>query len=335
MPMQDRSFVPRGAASLKIAYDGPPRDYHFLLLPKLTLLAFTSALEPLRVANQVTGKELYRWYVMTEDDATVTCSCGVTITPDTPLRDVPRGGAAFVCGGIEPNESTSRRAVGWVSRQRAFGARVGGICTGAFALARAGLLEGRRFTLHWENQPGFVETFPGLVPKRSRVVVDGDLLTCSGGSAATEMMLKIIEDDHGEDFAIAVSDMCLNSSSGDIEREQRSSIAKAISSRNPKLLHILREMYANIEEPLSLEDLARNANVSRRQMERLFTNALEETPAATYRNIKLDKARALFSETDMTVIEVAIATGFTSPSILSRSYKARFGETPYGRSRKR
>jgi len=143
--MPQSFFVPRGAASFRVAYDGPPRDYYFLLLPKLTLLAFTSALEPLRVANQIAGKELYRWYVMTGDNAPVTCSCGVNITPDTPLRDVPRDAAAFVCAGIEPLDTLTRRAVTWISRQRAFGCMAGGICTGAFALARAGLLEGRRF----------------------------------------------------------------------------------------------------------------------------------------------------------------------------------------------
>jgi AraC family transcriptional regulator, carnitine catabolism transcriptional activator len=328
-------LVPEGAFTYPISDFIETRWFGFLLLLEFTLLAFSSAIDSLRIANQLAQKPLYGWRVFSETGDPVMSSSGLEVSVHDSLDNLGPGLPLFVCSGNNGVKAASPHSLSLIRRHDRFGGRVGGICTGASTLARAGLLRNKNFTLHWENQPGFVETFPGLVPKRSRVVVDGDLLTCSGGSAATEMMLKIIEDDHGEDFAIAVSDMCLNSSSGDIEREQRSSIAKAISSRNPKLLHILREMYANIEEPLSLEDLARNANVSRRQMERLFTNALEETPAATYRNIKLDKARALFSETDMTVIEVAIATGFTSPSILSRSYKARFGETPYGRSRKR
>src|SRR6056297_474641 len=108
--MTSRSFVPKGAASFRVAYDRPPRDVYFLLLPKLTLLAFTSALEPLRVANQVAGRELYRWYVMTGDGGPVTCSCGVNITPDGRLGDIPRDALAFVCAGIEPTETVSPRA---------------------------------------------------------------------------------------------------------------------------------------------------------------------------------------------------------------------------------
>lgn len=328
MRMQDRSFVPRGAASLKIAYDGPPRDYHFLLLPKLTLLAFTSALEPLRVANQVTGKELYRWYVMAEDDATVTCSCGVTITPDTPLRDVPRGGAAFVCGGIEPNESTSRRAVGWVSRQRAFGARVGGICTGAFALARAGLLEGRRFTLHWENQPAFVETFLDLEPTENLYENDDGLLTCGGGSAATDMMLAIIEADFGSELATITADMCLHSRSENRAVPQRTAYASAIGSRNPRLIAAVEFMRAHLEDPVEMADVAEHIGLSKRQLERLFQRYIRASPAQFYLDLRVTRAHALLNETNMTVAEVAAATGFTSSSQLSQRFRKRYGKSP-------
>jgi transcriptional regulator GlxA family with amidase domain len=240
----------------------------------------------------------------------------------------------FVCSGNDGARAASDKGLASIRRYVRFGGKIGGICTGACTLARAGLLSGKRFTLHWENQPGFIEAFPDLHPTRSRVEVDGDLLTCGGGSAATEMMLKIIEEDYGQDFAIAVADMCLNVHSGEMERDQRSSIAKAIDSRNPKLLHVLREMYANIEEPLTLEEMAENAGVSRRHMERLFTKYLGEPPASTYRNIKLDRARALIAETNMTVIEIATATGFNSANVLTRHYKARFGETPYGKDRR-
>ncbi|MDW3116837.1 MAG: hypothetical protein R8G60_02955 [Roseovarius pacificus] len=143
--MTTRSFVPRGAASFSVAYDGPPRDVYFLLLPKLTLLAFTSALEPLRVANQVAGRELYRWYVMSEEGGPVTCSCGVHITPDSGLTDVPRDALAFVCAGIEPASTASRRATQWISPPadlRLPGRRDlhGGVFTGAGGAAQGAAL---------------------------------------------------------------------------------------------------------------------------------------------------------------------------------------------------
>lgn len=326
--MQDRSFVPRGAASLDVAYDGPPRDYYFLLLPKLTLLAFTSALEPLRVANQVTGKELYRWYVMTENDAPVTCSCGVNITPDTELRDIPRDAAAFVCGGIEPLETTSRRTVTWVSRQRAFGCNVGGICTGAFALARAGLLAGRRFTLHWENQPAFVETFLDLEPTENLYENHDGLLTCGGGSAATDMMLALIEQHHGAELATIVADMCLHNRSENRAVPQRSAYASAIGSRNPRLIAAVEFMKGHLEDPVEVGEVAAHVGLSRRQLERLFRRYISVTPAQYYLDMRVTRAHALLNETNMTVAEIAAATGFASSSQLSQRFRKRYGKSP-------
>ena len=329
-----QALVPDGAFTYPIAHFEKTRWFGFLLLPEFTLLAFSSALDPLRIANQLAQKPLYGWWVISETGDPVMSSTGLAVGVHAPLDTINPDLQLFVCAGNNGIRAASDTVLAAIRRHARFGGRVGGICTGATTLARAGLLAGKRFTLHWENQPGFIEAFPDLIPTRSRVAVDGDLLTCSGGSAATEMMLKLIEEDYGKDFAIAVADMCLNAPSGNLEREQRSSIAKAIDSRNPKLLHVLREMYANVEDPLTLVHMAENAGVSRRQLERLFIKVLGETPATTYRNIKLDRARALFAETDMTVMEVATATGFNSANNLSRHYKARFGETPYGKSRK-
>lgn len=326
--MTERSFVPRGAASLTVAYEGPPRDYYFLLLPKLTLLAFTSALEPLRVANQVTGRELYRWYVMTEDGAPVSCSCGVTITPDMPLRDVPRHAAAFVCGGIEPLESTSARASAWISKQRAFGAQIGGICTGAFALARAGLLTGRRFTLHWENQPAFMETFLDLTPTENLYENDNGLITCGGGSAATDMMLAVIEADFGPELATITADMCLHNRAENRAVPQRSAYASAIGSRNPRLIAAVEFMRAHLEDPVDMADVAGHIGLSRRQLERLFRRYISVTPAQFYLDLRVTRAHALLNETNMTVAQIAAATGFTSSSQLSQRFRKRYGKSP-------
>lgn len=144
------------------------------------------------------------------------------------------------------------------------------------------------------------------------------------------MMISIIAQDYGEDFAIAVSDMCLNGPDIATRTEQRSSIAKAISSRNPRVLAVLRAMYDNIETPLTLDELADRAGISRRQIERQFKQLLDEAPAQIYRNIRLDRARTLLMETNMSVMEVSMAAGFNSDNVFSRHFKTRYGETPYG-----
>ena len=326
--MESHSFVPRGAASFRVNYDGPPRDFYFLLVPKLTLLAFSAALEPLRIANQVAGKALYRWYLMTEDGAPVRCSCGVMLTPDSALRDIPRDALAFVCAGIEPADSVSERSVAWVRRQKAFGGRVGGICTGAFALARAGLLQNRRFTLHWENQPAFIEHHIGLAPSGRLYENDQGLLTCGGGSAATDMMLDLIAADHGRDLAAVVADMCLHLRSSGRDVAQRSAHSRALASRNPHLIAAIQMMSETLETPIEIGEVARQVGLSRRQLERLFRRHAGLSPIQFYMDLRISRAHALLNETGMTVAEIAAATGFASASQLSQRFRKRYGTSP-------
>lgn len=326
--MEQQSFVPRGAASFRVEYDGPPRDFYFLLLPKLTLLAFSAALEPLRIANQVAGKALYRWYLMTEDGEPVRCSCGVMLTPDASLKDIPRHALAFVCSGIEPATTVTARTTAWISRQRAHGGRVGGICTGAFALARAGLLKDRRFTLHWENQPAFVERHPELPPTGRLFENDAGLLTCGGGSAATDMMLDQIETDHGKELAAIVADMCLHLRSSARDTTQRTAHSRALSSRNPHLIAAIQYMSEHLETPSEIDAIATHAGISRRQLERLFKRYTSQTPAHFYMDLRVSRAHALLNETSMAIAEIAAATGFASSSQLSQRFRKRYGASP-------
>ena len=326
--MSERSFIARGAASFRVDFDGPPRDFYFLLLPRLTMLAFSSAVEPLRVANQVANRELYRWFMMTEDGAPVRCSNGILITPDSGLRNLPKSAAAFVCSGTEPSDSVSPKAVAWVSRQRAFGCQVGGICTGAFVLAKAGLLDRRVFTLHWENQPAFTESFVGLEPTGNLFENDNGLMTCGGGSAATDMMLAQIEQDHGKDLAVVVADMCIHHRSDSRKAPQKSAYSVALSSRNPHLIAAMQYMDDNLENPVEIDAVADEINISRRQLERLFKRHVGVSPAQFYIEQRVSRAHALLNETAMSVNEIAVATGFSSSSQLSLRFRKRFGLSP-------
>lgn len=337
IPAGDRreALVPGGAFSFPVKAALDTRWFAFLVLPDFTLLAFSSALDPLRIANQLAQRPLYGWLVVSEDGHPVPSSSGVDVGAHAALADLPGDMRLLVCSGNRGNEAASAETLAAVRRHRRFGGKVGGICTGAATLARAGLLAGKRFTLHWENQPGFIEAFPDLQPSRKRFEDDGGILTCGGGAAATEMMLSVIARDYGQEFAILVADMCLNDPDLTRQREQRSSIARAIDSRNPKLLGAVQSMYANIEDPLTLDEIAEDAGLSRRQLERHFRNLLLEPPAVIYRNIRLERARALMVETDMSVIEVAAACGFNSAGVFSRHFKDRYGETPFGARGKR
>jgi len=328
--LQRPDLVPAGAFSYPVTDQKETRWFDFLILPEFTLLAFSAALDPLRIANQLAQKPLYGWRVMSEDGNAVLSSSGLDIGAHASLSDLKTEHYVFVCSGNHGNTIASVNVLAALRRHVRFGGSAGAICTGAATLARAGLLKEKRFTLHWENQPGFMEAFPSLNPTGNRFERDGNLLTCGGGAAAAGMMISIIAEDYGDDFAVAVSDMCLNGSDISLRSAQRSSIAKAINSRNPRVLKILRAMYANLETPLTLDELATHANFSRRQMERQFNLLFGESPSQTYRNIKLERARALLMETDLSVMQVAMASGFSSSGLFARHFRERYGETPYG-----
>ncbi len=327
--------VPEGAFFFPIDGFDAPLDLGFLLLPRFTLLAFSAALDPLRIANQLAQKPLYRWTVYSETGGPVSSSSGMSMSVHNNLDALPKDMRLLVCSGNQGLTAASDATLARIRKHVRFGGKVGGICTGAATLARAGLLDSRTFTMHWENQPGFLEKFPELVPSPKRFEIDGDLWTCGGGAAATEMMLSIIQRDFGRDFAIVVSDMCLNG--GDLEPRtaQRSSLSRALNTRNAKLVQVVQAMYHNIEEPLGFDELSEMTGLSRRQIERHFKQFLGESPTVVYRNIRLDRARALIVETDMTVSEIAAACGFNSTSILSIHYRERFGTSPSAQQHKK
>lgn len=322
------TLVPQGAAYYPVAADDAPRKYAFLLLPGFTLLAFSSALEPMRIANQLSQKPLYQWQLLSETGDPVTSSSGVPVIVDGRIGDLDRDTRLFVCAGNLTREPARTRIVAAVKRHHLHGGTVGGICTGAIALAHAGLLTADRFTLHWENQPAFAEGFPDLPPTGRQFEIFGRIITCGGGAAATDLLLSIIAEDHGADFAAIVSEMCLRHVMVGEERSQRSSLGAVTQSRNPALMSITGLMLTHLEDILSMDELAAAAGYSRRHVERLFKTVVGVPPSTYYRKLRLDHARNLLSTTDLSLHDIAFATGFEGVSSFSRAFHTQFGERP-------
>lgn len=327
-PLVDDPLIPAGAAYVPVAHPRPTRHWVFCLTPGFTLLAFSSAVEPLRIANQLSQRPLYRWRVCSDQGGPVESSAGIPVQTEPLPTVLEREAALMVCGGNRPAQVASARLVAALGRHRRFGGTLGGICTGAYALARAGLLAGRRFTLHWENQPGFQETFPDLSPSGNRFEIDGPLMTCGGGAASTDMMLSIIAGDYGGEFATMVAEMCLRSVTAGENAAQRSSLAALMASRTPALVSTVRAMAEHLEEPLSMEQIAAITGYSRRHLERLFTTALGEPPARFYQGLRLDHARNLLTSTDAPLIQISTACGFATVAHFSRRFRLRFGVAP-------
>lgn len=322
------TLIPSGAAYFPVASAGETRRYAFLVVPGFTLLAFSSAVDTLRIANQLSQKPLYQWQILSQNGLPVASSSGVPVVVDAALEQLDRDTGLFICAGNDVSAAMQRHVTSLVQRHHRFGGTVGGICTGAYALAQAGLLAGGKFTLHWENQPGFLERFPELLPTQSQFEIDGRVITCGGGAAATDMILSIIARDFGDDFAAAVSEMCLRHVMIGTERSQRSSLGAVTHSRNPALMAIVRLMSDHMEDILPIDELAAAAGYSRRHIERLFKSSLGVTPGGYYRKLRLDHARNLLSTTDMSLTQIAAATGFETSSYLSKAFRAQFGCPP-------
>lgn len=306
-----------------------PQRVALILVPEFTMMPVTSVIEPLRLANRQADKELYRWSIHTVDGQPVAASAGILTMAEGSLDDIDEHALVIVCGGIDIHRHVDRRLVNWLRKAARRGMELGAACTGSHVLAEAGVLDGYSCTIHWENLPGFSEAFPEIDVTGSLFEIDRDRFTSAGGTSALDMMLALIASQHGPELASSVAELILHSPIRHHSEHQRMSLPARIGARHPKLVGIIEQMEKNIEEPLSPSLLARQAGLSTRQLERLFRRYLDRSPKRYYLELRLKKARSLLLQTDMSVINVALASGFSSPSHFSKCYRAFYGRTPY------
>lgn len=324
-----------------------PQNFYFLLMPGFSAIGFISALEPLRVANRFRG-ELYRWHVLSVDGGAVLASNGMSVNADAALDSLKpgplqpelskpellkpellkKGATLMVVAGFEPLQFATPALQHGLRRLDRDGVTLGAIDTGACILAEAGLLDGYRLTLHWEAIDAFKESYPQLTVTQELFEIDRRRITCAGGTASIDLMLDLIAQVHGPDLAIQVSEQFVLGRIRPRKDHQRMQIATRYGINNKKLVQVIGEMEQHTEPPLSTLALAEAIKVTRRQLERLFRLHLNDTPSNFYLGLRLEKARQLLRQSDMSVLEVSIACGFESPSYFTRSYRARFARCP-------
>lgn len=311
------------------------RSVVFFLVPDFSMIAFATAIEPLRVANRMLGYEAYRWRLASTDGKPVNASNGVSCAVDTSLDDERRmligegrPSMVFVCSGVNVERFNNKTVFAWLREEYNRGVQIGGLCTGAHILAAAGLLSGKRCAIHWENLPGFSEAFPKANVFADLFEVDGNIYTCAGGTAALDMMLKLIGDDHDDNLVNRICEQVLTDRVRSPTDRQRLPLRARLGVQNSKVLTIIELMEANMSEPLSLLDIADHVGLSRRQIERLFRHEMGRSPARYYLEIRLDRARHLLIQSLMPVVEVAIACGFVSASHFSKCYRELYGRSP-------
>ncbi|MBP2239209.1 transcriptional regulator GlxA family with amidase domain [Sinorhizobium kostiense] len=320
------------------------RLFAFYLVPDFTMLAFSSAVEALRLANAVLGYEAYSWRVVSSDGQKIRASCGLTLEADNSvlierqhLNTRLRPAVSVICGGKHIERCADRAADAWLRECRNRGVAVAGLCTGAHILARAGLLDDRKCAIHWENQPAFIERFSGANVSTGIYEVDANIYTCAGGSASFDMMLHMIGRDFGEGVVSGICEIALVDRVRDPGERQRLPFAKRVGVQDPTVMKLVEKMEKSLTDPMQVEELTASIGLSRRQIERLFRNELRCSPARYYLKLRLERARLLLVQTTLPVVEVAIACGFVSASHFSKCYRETFGCSPQemrGRSMK-
>jgi transcriptional regulator GlxA family with amidase domain len=319
-----------GASPSKTAPAAPLRKcrYGFLTLPHYSLIAVSNAIEPLRMANRLVGNDVYEWVLVSLDGRPVEASSGITLAPTRSLEQLGPVDILFVCGGINVREAVSAPVLTALRRLGDRGAALGALCTGGYALARAGLLDHCRATIHWENLSALREEFPRVRISDQLFTIDRNRFTCSGGTAPLDLMLNLIEMRLGARISQRVSEQFI------VERVRKDNDRQYVPLRarlgvsHRGLLRVAQLMEENIERPLSLEQIARATGLSRRQIERLFKRDLNTVPKRYYLEMRLRRARELLLQTAMPIMDITAACGFQSPPHFSKCYRNQYGHPP-------
>jgi AraC family transcriptional regulator, glycine betaine-responsive activator len=305
-----------------------PRSFAFVLVPEFSMMPFSAAIEPLRVANRMSGREVYRWSTLSANGQPVTASNGTPVAVAGALVQCEAVDAIVVCAGINAYDHLEAATAAQLRRLSRRDCLIGSVCSGSIVLAHAGLLDGRRCTGHWEDLETLAENFPALEVTKSIFEIDGSRFTCSGGTAPLDLMIHFIAMDFGRELAARVADQMLHHSGRQAAEPQRLALSERTGVRHPRLLDVIAAMEANLEGPLPLGDLAAGAGLSVRQLERLFAAQLQIKPGLYYRSLRLQRARQLVQQTGLSMMQIAVATGFSSATHFAKAYGQLHGRPP-------
>lgn len=303
-----------------------PKQIVFLLLPGFSLATWAAAIEPLRIANDLAGRELYQTVLIGARSSKERSSGGIDLSVEMVGKAPPNPETIIVCGGVFSESFNDRNAIEWLRKQARTGCRIGALSGGVFLLAKLGLLYNRRFSLHWTFRQAFSEKYPQLQPAPDNFVIDGKILTCAGGIASLEFMLELIDRDHGRFLSGQVADQFLvtsNLDSGNYFAQYRRA-----GVTHQKVLKAIQIMESHRENLVSLAKIAESVGLSARQLQRLFLNIFKQSPNKFYLTLRLRHARELILHSSMSITEISCACGFKSASNFSKVYREQYRQPP-------
>jgi transcriptional regulator GlxA family with amidase domain len=305
-----------------------PLHYGFLLLPRFSNLCLANAVEPLRVANHFGTTRLYDWSLVSLTGNAVTTSSGLTITADSALAELQSADILFVVAGYDYRRQATKALKAELRRLARQGTTLAGLDTGSYLLAAAGLLNGFRATIHWQELESFTEEFLEVEAVPDRYVLEKKRITAGGATITLDLMLQIIGRDYGEAVSLDVAGVLIYDQHHTAQDPQSGRSLRGGNRLTPKLAEAIAIMQNQTEAPLPLADLARKAGLSQRELQRHFRRQLQTTPHRYYLHLRLSVARGLLMETRKDLSEIAARTGFSSAATLSHAYVRHFGQAP-------
>jgi transcriptional regulator GlxA family with amidase domain len=313
-----------------VSSDSPTdgRRFAFLLVDKFPMFSLVAAIDVCRSANRLLGRDFYSWTTVSADGEAVTASNGLPIKIDYSVADLPHADILFVAVGLSTEFPGKSKVLGALRSWGRRGGALGALSIGSYLLAEAGQLDGHRCTIHWENRAGFIERFPDIACTGNVFEIDRKRYTCAGGTTSIDLMLEIVRVDLGSNIANGVANQFQHERIRSAADRQRVGPERDLTGKSEKLRRIVELMADHLDEPLSAVQMAKSAGLSVRQVERLFLRHLSVTPGRYYMRLRLERARELLRQTNMPILDVAIATGFTSHSYFAQSYRLQFARPP-------
>lgn len=308
--------------------DDRTQQVGFLLIPGFALMSYAAAIEPLRAANLLAGRPLYAWRHISPTGEPAAASTGAIIPCDLSVQRDADFDLLLVCAGGNPIAFDHGPTLAWIRRRAVFGAVIGGVSGGPVILAKAGVMTGRRMTVHWEHAEALEEAYPDIPLSRALYVIDRNRVTCAGGVAPLDLMHALVAERFGATFAQRVSDWFLHTDIRPAGGAQRGSLVERYGVHNKEVVRALSLMEDHVADPLPCAEVARRAGVSLRQLERLFRAHLGSSLKQQYLALRLDRARDLVRQTPLSITEIAVAAGFANSGHFSKRYRARFSIRP-------
>jgi AraC family transcriptional regulator, glycine betaine-responsive activator len=305
-----------------------PLAVTLLVFPGSSIMCVASAVDPLRAANRVAGETLFDFRLVSVDGEAPVTTCGLPVAVSGRFDAAQPTDVLVIIGGFGTRYAAGRPLISAI-RKLARGARaVGGVEAGTWMLGHAGLLEGRAATTHWEDMEDFAAAFPGADVRPDRYVIDGPVFTTGGASPTFDLMLHLVRSRLGMAVALDVASVFIYDQARAATDAQPLVSLGRLEGYDPRLAQAIRLMEAHVDRPLTTAAIARRAGITARALELIFRKSIGETPGAYYLRLRLNAARRLVLDTQVSMTEVAARSGFSSAASFSRAFSRAFGVAP-------